>query len=176
MVSSSWYLEAPKKRIKKQTHMKTTKILSLIMLVLLAAGCKNDNWLDWKVQNELWLIQNGQKTDVITTPTGLQYKCIEKGWDKGTRPDDAKIVVIDYEGKLINGYVFGSAKEYPNNVSAFVAGFAEGLKKMNLFGEYEFYIPYNLGYGEEGTGTEGSSLFIPPYSTLIFRVYLHSAY
>lgn len=154
--------------------MKTTKILSLILLVVLATGCKRDNWLDWKVQNEMWLIQNAQKEGVITTPTGLQYKCIDPGWDKSARPDDAKIVTIDYTGKLINDYVFDSAEKAVMQVSSVVSGFAEGLKKMNQFGEYEFYIPYNLGYGQAGAGNEGTESFIPPYSTLRFRVYLHS--
>lgn len=156
--------------------MKTTKIVTLLLLAALVCGCKQENWLNWKLQNELWLINNAQQPGVVTTPTGLQYKCIEKGWDKSTRPDDAKIVTIDYEGKLINDYMFDSATKSTNYVSAFIAGFAEGLKKMNQFGEYEFYIPYYLGYGEKGTGTEGSESFIPPYSTLIFRVYLHQVY
>jgi FKBP-type peptidyl-prolyl cis-trans isomerase len=57
-------------------------------------------------------------------------------------------------------------------VSSLVEGFAEGLKKMSEFDTYEFYIPYNLGYGIAGSGTEGTTSHIPPYSTLIFRVYL----
>ena len=89
--------------------MKTTKILSLILLVVLATGCKRENWLDWKMQNELWLTHNAKQEGVITTPTGLQYKCIEVGWAKSPRPDDAKIVTIDYTGQLINDYVFDSA-------------------------------------------------------------------
>jgi len=141
---------------------------------MLISGCKRDNWLDWKTQNELWLTQNALKEGVITTPTGLQYKCIEPGWDKSARPDDAKVVTIDYQGKMINGYIFDSTERYTEYVSSFVAGFSEGLKKMNQFGLYEFYIPYYLAYGESGNGTEGTERFIPPYSTLIFRVYLHS--
>ena len=154
-------------------NMKTTKIVSLLLILVLVCGCKRDGWLDWKIQNELWLQNNATKEGVVTTPTGLQYKCIEAGWDKSARPDDAKVVTIDYEGKLINGYIFDSNEGYAGYVSSFVAGFAEGLKKMYQFGEYEFYIPYDLAYGESGTGTEGNENFIPPYSTLIFRVYLH---
>lgn len=159
---------------QKTNDMKTTKILSLILLVVLATGCKRENWLDWKMQNELWLTHNAKQEGVITTPTGLQYKCIEVGWEKSPRPDDAKIVTIDYTGQLINDYVFDSADGAVMQVSSVVAGFAEGLKKMNQFGEYEFYIPYYLGYGSAGTGSEGTESFIPPYSTLRFRVYLHS--
>lgn len=153
---------------------RTTKLLSLLLVIVLVSGCKQENWLDWKLQNELWLQNNAKKEGVITTPTGLQYECIEKGWDQSARPDDAKLVVIDYEGKMINGYVFDSAEYAQGYVSDFVAGFAEGLKKMNQFGEYKFYIPYKLGYGAAGQGAEGSESFIPPYSTLIFHVYLHS--
>lgn len=154
--------------------MKTTKIISLLLLIVLVSSCKRDNWLDWKFQNELWLAQNAKQEGVVTTPTGLQYKCIETGWDKSARPDDAKIVIIDYKGQLINNYVFDEADEASMQVSSVVSGFAEGLKKMNQFGEYEFYIPYYLGYGTSGAGSEGSESFIPPYSTLIFHVYLHS--
>ena len=154
--------------------MKTTKIISLLLLIVLVSSCKRDNWLDWKFQNELWLAQNAKQEGVVTTPTGLQYKCIEAGWDKSARPDDAKIVIIDYKGQLINNYVFDEANEASMQVSSVVSGFAEGLKKMNQFGEYEFYIPYYLGYGASGAGSEGSESFIPPYSTLIFHVYLHS--
>lgn len=152
--------------------MKTIKILSLLCVVLLVSSCKQNNWLDWKTQNELWLEQNTQREGVITTPTGLQYKCIFAGHPTSARPDDAKMVEIQYSGKLINGYQFDARDEYVGYVNSFVAGFSEGLKKMNKFGIYEFYIPYDLGYGIDGTGTEGTSSYIPPYSTLIFYVEL----
>ena len=152
--------------------MKTIKILSLLCVVLLVSSCKQNNWLDWKTQNELWLEQNTQREGVITTPTGLQYKCIFAGHPTSARPDDAKMVEIQYSGKLINGYQFDASDEYVGYVNSFVAGFSEGLKKMNEFGIYECYIPYDLGYGIDGTGTEGTSSYIPPYSTLIFYVEL----
>lgn len=153
---------------------KTTKLFCLLLIATLVCGCKQENWADWKVQNELWLANNAKQEGVITTPTGLQYKCIEKGWEKSPRPDDAKIVTITYTGTLINKYEFDSNSDVNLSVSEVVAGFSEGLKKMNQFGEYEFYIPYQLGYGAEGRGVEGALGFIPPYSTLIFRVYLAS--
>jgi FKBP-type peptidyl-prolyl cis-trans isomerase len=156
--------------------MKTIKIVSLLLVTLLASSCKQNNWLDWKTQNEMWLMQNAKQEGVHTSPTGLQYKCIFAGHDSSARPDDAKMVTIKYSGKLINGYEFDANDEYTGYVNSFVDGFAEGLKKMNQYGVYEFYIPYKLGYGQVGTGAEGSSSYIPPYTTLIFRVYLRNVY
>ena len=93
-----------------------------------------------------------------------------------------RIIAGKLKGLKLNEFEFDSTYDVKENkhiptdlyVSEVVAGFAEGLKKMNQFGEYEFYIPYKLGYGAEGRGTEGYTGFIPPYSTLIFRVYLAS--
>ena len=66
--------------------MKTIKILSLLFVVLLVSSCKQNDWLDWKAQNELWLVQNAQRDSIQTSPTGLQYKCIYAGYDKSARP------------------------------------------------------------------------------------------
>ena len=131
-----------------------------------------EKWLEWKAQNELWLANNAKQEGVITTPTGLQYKCIFAGHESSPRPDEAKMVTIKYSGKLINGDQFEASNSYVGYVSDFIPGLCEGLKMMQEFGIYDFYIPYNLGYGTNGLGTEGSSSHIPPYSTLIFQVEL----
>ena len=140
--------------------MKTLKILSLLCVIALVSSCKQDNWLDWKAQNELWLANNAKQDSVGLNDNGF------------ARPDDAKEVIINYSGRLINGYEFDAENNAKMYVSALVEGFREGLKLMDEAGIYEFYIPYELGYGVKGTGTEGTTSHIPPYSTLIFRVTL----
>ena len=163
--------------IDKFKHMKTKTIIVLLLSVIALSGCKQNNWLDWKTQNEIWLAENAKKEGVKTTASGLQYKCIVEGISHSSgHVDDAKIVTIKYTGKLINGCVFDASDKYSERVSAFVPGFCEGLKLMKEFGVYEFYIPYDLAYGQEGAGTEGTSKHIPPYSTLIFRVELLDVY
>ena len=157
--------------------MKTKTIIVLLLSLVALSGCKQNNWLDWKTQNEIWLAENAKKEGVKTTTSGLQYKCIVPGIGHSSgNVDDAKIVTINYTGKLINGCVFDASNNYSEYVSAFVPGFIEGLKQMKEFGIYEFYIPYDLAYGQEGAGTEGTISHIPPYSTLIFRVELLDVY
>lgn len=156
--------------------MKTKTIIVLLLSVIALSSCKQNNWLDWKTQNELWLINNAKDPEVHTTHTGLQYKCIVPGEPNTPRVDDAKMVTIKYSGKLINGYEFDANDNYRESVDLFVPGFTEGLKLMKEFGIYEFYIPYDLGYGITEKGTEGTKSHIPPYSTLIFRVELLDVY
>lgn len=155
-------------------NMKTIKLIWMLLCIVALSSCKQNNWLDWRTQNELWLENNKQAQGVITTPTGLQYKCIFAGPSNSAKPDDAKTVTIKYSGQLINGFEFDASEAYMGNVTEFIKGFSEGLKKMHEFSIYEFYVPYQLGYGKDGIGTEGTSSHIPPYSTLIFHVELIS--
>lgn len=109
------------------------------------------------------------KDGYITTASGLKYKVIRKG--SGRRPVASDVVKVDYEGKLVDGTVFdssyqrGEAIEFPLN--RVIPGWTEGLQLMQEGAEYEFYIPYQLAYGENGAGP------IPPKSDLIFKVELH---
>ena len=154
--------------------MKTIKLILMLLSIVALSSCKQNDWLDWRTQNELWLVQNAERDSVVTTPTGLQYKCIYEGHKLSAKPDDAKTVTIKYSGKLINGFEFDASEGYTGYATEFIKGFTEGMKKMHEFGIYEFYIPHELGYGKDGVGTEGTSSHIPPYSTLIFKVELIS--
>lgn len=146
-------------------------VVLLFLLPLLMMGCKTHDWMDWRAQNEAWMLENMKRDSVHVTPTGLQYKVIRQGITS-VRPDDNKYVTITYTGCTITGNVFDSRDSYTSQVSNFVSGFAEGLKKMNKSGRYILYIPYNLAYGASGSGAIGNANYIPPYSTLIFDVTL----
>ncbi len=147
----------------------------LCAVVLALPSCKQQNWMDWKVSNTAWLVQNRAKDSIQVTPTGLQYKVIRQGV-MNIKPDEEKSVTIDYVGYLINGCVFDSCSNYSSSVSGFVDGFKEGLKKMQKSGHYILYIPYELGYGSDGFGSPGNKNFIPPYSTLVFDITLKDVY
>ena len=151
------------------------KLLYILpLLALLLSSCKEDNWMDWKLQNEMWLAENAKNDTVQVTSSGLQYKIKYMGNETDAKPDDASTVIVSYTGKLINGYQFDGARNAQFSVASVVSGFAEGLKKIHVHGDIELYIPQELAYADSLPKTEGSlsSTFIPPYSTLIFDVHL----
>ncbi len=164
--------------------MKHIVYLTLALLAITAVSCKKDNWIDWKTQNEIWLEANRTKEGVHTTPSGLQYKVLYPGNKTDTRPVTGSTVIMDYKLMLIDEKV----KEETQNFSAvcvaatsgatsgLIQGMVEGLKKMYVGADYILYIPWDLAYGKDGSGTEGYSSFIPPYSTLIFEIHLSRVY
>lgn len=113
--------------------------------------------------------KNDTKSDYITTPSGLKYKVIKKG--KGKHPKSTDTVKVNYEGKFTNGTVFDSSYQRGEPISfplnRVIAGWTEGVQLMPEGSVYEFYIPYNLAYGEQGMPPA-----IPPKSDLIFKVEL----
>lgn len=157
--------------------MKKIWIYILPMIAILLGSCKTeDNWMDWKAENEAWLAQNATRENVHVTESGLQYKILSYGNTTDAKPDNNSIVICDYVGTLINGYEFDRSNGTSMAMSQLTAGFQEGLKLIHAHGDIEIYAPYNLMYDDEGQGIEGSlsSSYIPPYSTLIFKVHLSS--
>lgn len=118
-----------------------------------------------------FLAANAMKEGVVSLPSGLQYKVLQAG--EGEKPTATSTVTVHYEGRLLDGTVFDSSYKRGETISfglnQVIRGWTEGLQQMNPGSKYELYIPYNLAYGERGSGQQ-----IPPYSTLIFVVELMS--
>ncbi len=112
------------------------------------------------------LARNARAKGVVTTPSGLQYKVLEKG--KGTaKPTDADVALIEYEGKLLNGTTFDKSQQpTPMPVAGVVPGFSEAMKLMPKGSKYRVWIKPSLGYGDKATGP------IPANSTLVFDIKL----
>jgi FKBP-type peptidyl-prolyl cis-trans isomerase len=118
-----------------------------------------------------FLAENAKKPGVKQTPSGLQYEVITEG--TGPKPADTSVVKVHYEGFLLNGNgrPFDSSRErgeptqFPLN--QVIRGWTEGVQLMGVGSKYKFYIPYQLAYGEQGSGET-----IPGGSLLIFEVEL----
>ena len=164
------------------SKIKTFTILAFTLCSLMLSGCKENKWMDWKVQNEMWLDQNAQKEGVQTTSSGLQYRIIADPTPKDAKPNISSTIECDYTCKLINGYQVDGGHG-TLSLSNCISGFSEGCRLIHNNGDIQLFIPYYLGYdaqkvkeddeyNAEGYGTEGTQSFIPPYSTLIYEIHI----
>jgi peptidylprolyl isomerase len=122
--------------------------------------------------SEAFLAENGKKSGIKTTASGLQYEVVSEGPAGGARPTDADIVKVHYRGALIDGTEFDSSyarnepAEFP--LGRVIAGWTEGVQLMKVGDKFRFYVPPQLGYGQ--SGTPGGP--IGPNEALIFDVEL----
>lgn len=148
-------------------------VVVLTMFSYLITSCqKEDNWADWKVLNEQWYQAHKNDEGFTRTSSGLCYKIYQSGNPEDRRPNLYSSIVATYKGTLYNDSVFDSATEKElGNLYNLVPGWQEVLLKMHTGDIYDVYIPWELGYGADGSGTS-----IPPYSTLKFRIELVDSY
>lgn len=109
-------------------------------------------------------------TEFTTTESGLKYRILRRS--DGRKPTASNSVTVDYVGWLDNGREFDNSyiRREPTSfgLSQVVRGWTEGLQLVGEGGMIELEIPYELGYGAQGS--PGS---IPPFATLHFKVELH---
>ncbi len=109
-------------------------------------------------------------TEFHLAGNGLKYRILRRS--SGPRPRAADTVVVHYRGWLDDGTEFdssykrGKAIEFP--LRGVIKGWSEGMQYVGEGGKIELEIPYQLGYGADGT-PDGS---VPPFATLHFEVEL----
>jgi FKBP-type peptidyl-prolyl cis-trans isomerase FklB len=117
-----------------------------------------------------FLAENGQKPDVVTTASGLQYRVVAPG--KGDSPKASDEVIVNYRGKLLDGTEFDSSyqrgKPVTFPVNHVIPGWTEALQLMKPGGKYELFVPPQLAY--DLNPPPGAP--IPAGSMLIFDVEL----
>lgn len=123
-----------------------------------------------KKKSESFLADNGTKAGVVTLPSGMQYKILKAG--DGRKPTDTDTVVCYHRGALIDGLEFDSSYQSGQPATfkvseAVYPALGEALKLMPAGSKWQFFIPSQLAYGEQGNGRG-----IGPNETLIYEIEL----
>lgn len=117
-----------------------------------------------------FMAANAKQPGVVTLPDGLQYRVVRSGPAEGGKPAPIDEVTVNYEGKLVDGFVFDSsyARHQPETfpLQGLVPAWQEALVMMRPGDEWTLYVPPGLGYGAEDKGP------IPGNSVMIFRIEL----
>lgn len=117
---------------------------------------------------QAFLTENAAKEGIQVTESGLQYEVMVEG--KGPKPTPESKVKTHYHGTLLDGTVFDSSVDRGEPISfpvgGVIQGWQEALQLMPVGSKWRLFIPGNLAYGPQGSGS------IPPNSTLIFEVEL----
>lgn len=119
------------------------------------------------IEGKTFLEANKTKEGVVTLPSGLQYKIINKG--EGAVGKDGQVVKVHYTGTDTEGKEFDSSiKRGPFELTLpgeVIKGWQEVLKLMPKGSKWQVFIPEDLAYGAQARGP-----IITPYSVLIFEM------
>jgi len=122
-----------------------------------------------KADGAAFLAENGKKSGVTTTKSGLQYEVLKQG--NGAKPKATDKVTVNYRGTLIDGTEFDSSYKRGQPVTfplnGVIKGWTEGVQLMTVGSKFRFAIPSDLAYGPRGAGPK-----IGPDSVLVFEVEL----
>jgi FKBP-type peptidyl-prolyl cis-trans isomerase len=117
---------------------------------------------------EKFLASCKTKSNIKSTPSGLQYEVITQG--TGIKPTAADSVTCHYKGTFVDGREFDNSfsrgEPITFSLANVIKGWTEGLQLMNEGSKYKLYVPYTLGYGPSDYQS------IPGGSALIFEIEL----
>jgi FKBP-type peptidyl-prolyl cis-trans isomerase FklB len=122
-----------------------------------------------RAEAEAFLAANKARPDVVTLPSGLQYKILTAG--AGKTPTLADTVVCQYRCSLVSGKEVDSSYKRGQPVTLAVKGaikgWTEALQLMPAGSKWQLFVPPDLAYGPRGGGGD-----IGPNAALVFEIEL----
>ena len=162
-------------------------ILSLFLFFMLFTSCNPIDTTgavnDWKSLNASYFTNMkdsaGYVHDTIVANypgTSYYYKITTPGVQNSISPVSGDQVVVNYRGKLVNGFVFGqtytkavidsTATQQTFYDNQLIPGWTDNLLQMKVGEIRSIVLPQELAYGATGQGS------ISPYSTTVWVVQL----
>ncbi len=126
------------------------------------------------LQNEYFAELKRTNPNVKEHPSGFFYEVLREG--NGPKARLAQRIKFDYRSKLmLSGQDYDQSYGQRDSIIHVVGnpmfpGLIEGFQLMNAGSLYRFYFPYQLAFGERGSGE------IPGYTPFIYEVELHEIY
>ena len=139
-------------------------------LILDLAGYGSEELPASNGDDDAWHIENGLRSGVETTESGVQYRVVQRGMENGMTPRPGEQIAANYHGYFPNGDVFDSSyapgrSELRGRSNGFIPGWNEMLADMKVCEARTLYIPADLAYGNSGAGGR-------PSGTLLFHMQL----
>ena len=125
------------------------------------------------------VLQAGSGTDTIKYTSAVT--CYYKGWFIADYPHynlksgtifDQRLFDDGAPGSfsLAISYVYDESTGYSYQTGGMINGWKTALQHMVKGDKWEIWVPYELGYGREGSTDDSGNLRIPGYSTLVFEI------
>lgn len=140
----------------------------------IANVARNNASGEWGVYLNYKINSGGQDEDVLKYNNSdyVYVRYIEKG--TGTVPVYDDYLLVNYQGRLINGTVFDDkldddyyeASEFQVSDNSVVSGWVTAFQHIPQGSHCMIYIPWGMGYGATGRGE------IRGYSALVFEIKL----
>jgi FKBP-type peptidyl-prolyl cis-trans isomerase FklB len=117
-----------------------------------------------------FLEKNKKEPGVVTLPSGLQYKVIEKG-QGGESPKVGDYIKIHVKAKFLNGKEFDNSYErgepvYLQMMDGLLKSWYESLELMKKGSKWKLFSPPELAFGSQGSDA------IPPNKLVLFELEL----
>lgn len=117
-----------------------------------------------------FLARNAKQPGIVTTPSGLQYRVLDKGDPKGKSPAPTDRVTVRYRATLADGTEFDRSDTHNQpatfRVNSVFKGWQEALLAMKPGSKWQLFVPPELGYGAN------SPPAVPVGSLLIYELEL----
>jgi hypothetical protein len=166
----------------------------IFLVSLIFSACQENVYMDWKLANQRFYntLEDSMKYYASTAYTSLPdsikktippmtrdtdkttgisyyYKLYYGGYPLERKPNAGSMILVTYNGTLINNYVFDQATSPAAfTLAKTIPAWRDIMPKLHSGAHLKLYVPSTLGYDTATTTLPK----IPPHSVLIFDINL----